>query len=450
MAPQLVSGTATSTAGDGSSVNSLTVNYPSGSTSGAFLLFFLYTAANQGNTSAHQVPSGWTGAMVDDAPNGSSGTQHYSLFWRFRGAETSVNATWTGQAGTGTGSIIAYQPDSVDNTDPIDVIGSRFYSTSASTEHTAPSITTIIDDSMVVTYVAGLRTSSSSYTHTWSSPSTELLEIHNPSVSGQSIAHSAGQDVVATAGVAGTRTATASASIAGRYARSFVLSPPTEADVFGTDTATGTDTAATTAQLPVTDTATAIGETANISSTASVTDTATGTDQPAAVALYPDDPTTVVDDAEADTEAAPAADTLTFTETSAGLLRTVDDTATGIDTADRLIFVPVAESIFTVDAATPPSVTAVVTDTVTSTEFGALRKQATDTATATETAQIRKLDSGGHVIHTRRHIVPVEPRVFRPKPEGSHRVPVELRVYRPKPEGSHRVPVELRVYRIRS
>jgi hypothetical protein len=108
-------------------------------------------------------PSGWT--LIETQDNSATAPGMYgAVFWRFRGAETSV--TVTASIGTlmyATAVIHAYRGD-IDPVNPIDVSNSTVSNTTT-TNKTVPSVTTTSAYSRLATFVHIWKTSTSAHTY---------------------------------------------------------------------------------------------------------------------------------------------------------------------------------------------------------------------------------------------------------------------------------------------
>jgi hypothetical protein len=127
-----------STASESSNDNTLTISRPPGTTAGDFLVAIVSTDGN-----VTHAASGWTAIGQGQSPGGQS---TLSLWYRAAGGSepASYDFTWSGGQ-EAAGGILRYS--NVDTSDPIDVAGGN---TGSSTSPTAPSVTTTVDNAMVL------------------------------------------------------------------------------------------------------------------------------------------------------------------------------------------------------------------------------------------------------------------------------------------------------------
>lgn len=375
----------TSTASTGSNVSSQAVDYPVGSAAGDLLLMLVHTQKTSGGYD-HTTPTDWTAAIASEAPGGSGGSQRMSLYWRIRGAETSVTPTWTATAAPNV-AVIAIR--GADPTNPIREVGSAQYDSGSGTSITCPGVTTTAPDSLLAAFACALRSSGTAYTHTWGSPAVEQTDLSQVgTVSSNRNGVSSATYGQASPGATGARTATASTSVVGRWGVQISIAPIII--VSSGDTAALSDSAATTRvaaadQLALTDSAT---RTAAISAS----DAATVTDS-ASTTLRPDPDQLALADAATRTGTTSSSDQLTATDTAVrSAIVPGEDGLALTDTAVMATVITAADTLTVDDDGEPartrkPGVdelalaeTAAVTTTAASTDSVAL----TDTAVATD------------------------------------------------------------------
>ncbi len=173
----------------GATGTTLTVNYPSGTKSGDWLVL----AATMGYPNTLTVPSGWT-QVVKKSSGSVSGTSDTTYVLRHKAStETSVTITFSGTFARAV-AVAAYR--GVASTSPVDVSGSA--STNGGTTVTTPSVTTTAAGDRVIV-ATGAYTAS---TGTWAPPATMTARAESGTASPVVALDDQGQQ---TAGATGTR-----------------------------------------------------------------------------------------------------------------------------------------------------------------------------------------------------------------------------------------------------
>lgn len=224
--PAIVSGVAFSF-GSTSAAGSALTTYPTGSASGDLLLLGL---ASQRATSAahtHALPAGWNSSLLSAAPNGATGTQRMSLFWRFRGAETNVTTSWDQTDVAGVVTILALRRATVHPTLPIRHVGTPQYDNAAGTVCTCPGVTTTAPDCLLFEFATAVRSTNTAFTFAWTAPAVEQAD--NSIASSGSLGRlgaTVATDPKTAPGATATRVSTASASVSGRWGMLIAVQPP--------------------------------------------------------------------------------------------------------------------------------------------------------------------------------------------------------------------------------
>ena len=210
-----------------SSVNgtsTLTANYPAGSSSGDLVI--LQVRLSAASTTARTISvdgGGWTNLITN--ANAGDGTWTY-VWWKFRGAETSVTITpsiSTGQRGMGA-QVISYSGSTVHSSTPIDA-SNVVYQQPAATTITGPTITTTGDDRQILQIASALWVGGA-VTVDWSAGVTEIAD-NSSSWTADSVTFVASTAVEdkASAGVTTARTATFSQSMFQRTILTIAVAP---------------------------------------------------------------------------------------------------------------------------------------------------------------------------------------------------------------------------------
>jgi len=214
---QLVAGTSTSTASTvTATAASITTTYPAGSASGDYLIQLVATNRNAAGTYTITTPSSWS-AITNQNPSGSSDGKNFSVFGRFRGAETTVTVTPTVSTVLFT-TIVAYQGATVNAINPVNVSTST-YSNTAGTVMTTPTVTTTTDNCALCLIQSSAQGSGTAFTDTWTAPAVALIDTivnetsFGPVRWGETIATA----TQGGAGATGTFTVTASQSVLGQF-----------------------------------------------------------------------------------------------------------------------------------------------------------------------------------------------------------------------------------------
>ena len=147
-------------------------------------------------------PVGWT--LVRQVTQGSATSSKLATYYRVAGVGEPASFFWTFSGGSHSGVVGGIMSFSgVDNVTPIDAEAGN--ATASATTHTAPSITTTLDNGMLVT------THELTSSRTWTPPGgmTEAVDVASLTPSNASgIALEMNHEARATAGATGTRTAT--------------------------------------------------------------------------------------------------------------------------------------------------------------------------------------------------------------------------------------------------
>jgi hypothetical protein len=192
-----------------------TINYPATSKQGDLLLLNVLFYKSTTGVFTVATPSGWT--LLETQDQSSALGKHMTLFWRFRGAETSVTVT----ASTGTGmlseaQIQAWKGD-IDQATPV-VSASSFSNTSA-TAHTVPSVTAPDSDFAMAGFHFGSKSSTinSAITNSWTAQMYEKLDTQSYLNSHNTMMTNAVEYALYGSGATGTRTVTSSAATIGNF-----------------------------------------------------------------------------------------------------------------------------------------------------------------------------------------------------------------------------------------
>jgi MSHA biogenesis protein MshQ len=202
---------ATASAGAGSGVLGLTITTPTGTMAGDLLLAAI---AVRPQTVVVTPPTGWT--LVRRIDNATGAANSLLVYRRVATAGEPANHGWAFSASTGSaGGICAFVH--VDTGNAIDVEDAQ--NTPSSVSHTAPSVTSTIGNTMLVTAHAF------SSSATWTSPASmaEAFDVTSEAIGATGISMSAHYVLRPTAGATGTRTATASNDADTGNAASIVL-----------------------------------------------------------------------------------------------------------------------------------------------------------------------------------------------------------------------------------
>jgi hypothetical protein len=381
---------------------SATTNYPSTSQSGD-LLVMVANHSRFGGSGSFTVttPSGWTLAATED--QSASGYLN-NVYWRFRGAETSVTMV-ASASGYSNVHIAAYR-ENVDAVNPIVQAVCSFNSSSASTA-TAPAANTSVNNAAFLAYSCS---SSIGYVN-WVAPAIKQSETigYSPG-SGGSAFYAAKLTDNSTTPTTGIVTQYNGGY---RFAWTITIQPAQSATVTPTDSATGTDTAnviaatsstdtgagSESAQVRVgaTDTATR-AETASVVANNPATDTRTSSESASVAANTPGVDTGAGADAASVVATTPGVDSGSGAETARVVVYSADtgvftEVQAGIGQETGSFGENVAIIIYSSDAFTGIdtgfSANGVVNgDSETTTEQANVSVRATDTGTRTETAAV--------------------------------------------------------------
>lgn len=170
-----------------------------------------------GNNSSITPPGGWT-LILDTA---QSTNMHSALYYRVVATAGSEPASYTWTIGTSVqiaASITAYR--GVDNASPIDNAGAAAggQGNSSSTSCTAPTITTVTDNCVLLFYGSGAGA------QTWTAPGTMTERYDIQTTGGTNRTATSDYETFATAGATGTRVATLS-SATGNVGQLIALKP---------------------------------------------------------------------------------------------------------------------------------------------------------------------------------------------------------------------------------
>jgi outer membrane protein assembly factor BamB len=192
------SGASTDLSGQGASI---TINKPTGTAKGDVLIASI---AVRPSTATITAPAGWT--LVNRQNNGGGNANSLAVYSKVATATEAASYTWSFSANTGNeGGIMAFS--GVDNATPVNVFGGA--TTGSGTTHTAPSVTTTVTNTMIVTaheYSSSDR---------WTAPPgmTEVFDVASLAVpDALGIALLGSYKAQAAAGATGTFTATAASN----------------------------------------------------------------------------------------------------------------------------------------------------------------------------------------------------------------------------------------------
>jgi MSHA biogenesis protein MshQ len=196
-------------------VAGLTINVPAGTTAGDVMIAAVAVLPSAVTITP---PAGWTSLNRVDQTAGNSNSQE--IFYRIATAAEPASYTWTfsGAIGGAAGGMLSYS--GVDTTGPVDVYGGN--PTPSSTSHTASSVTTTVDNAMVIS------SHSFSSAETWTPPAgmaeeVDAASLTTPNAAGISLEIN---DVTqATAGATGDKTATAGGNADTGVAQLLALKP---------------------------------------------------------------------------------------------------------------------------------------------------------------------------------------------------------------------------------
>lgn len=168
--PQLAG---TSSATQTSAAAGITINYPASSKSGDLLLMSVEFYKTVAGAYTVTTPTSWN---LIESSNQSTGTgRYYVVFWRFRGAETSVTVN-TNSSVLSLAQMQAYKGD-INQTTPIGTAHASTYTAATSTAHTLPSVTTPDSDFAMAGFIHSNRSSlTTAYTNNWTTNMYEQLD----------------------------------------------------------------------------------------------------------------------------------------------------------------------------------------------------------------------------------------------------------------------------------
>ena len=250
---------AASSASTNSASANITCNYPAGSSSGDLLVLSVgFQRSPTSGTQSISTPSGWTQLQHDYMGVG----QVAALYWRFRGAETSVTVTCSNASSEyGTAMIHAYTGD-VDPTTPINASSYTTYTgTSTTSPRTLPALTTTFNNCALSFFFHADKATSG--TTVWSGATEET---DNYSGTSGRLLHSSATGTQATAGAITQPTWVPSSNNTNESQNfSVAISPMQQLDVPVTDSVASAETQQVVANVPATDGISTASETATIS-----------------------------------------------------------------------------------------------------------------------------------------------------------------------------------------
>ncbi|GAB4512096.1 MAG: hypothetical protein Tsb0026_15780 [Sulfuricaulis sp.] len=194
----------------------LTINVPTGTVAGDVMIASVTWTPSATTVNA---PSGWT--LIREVTQGSATTSRLATYYRVATASEPSAYTWTFSGSVLTqsaGGILSFS--GVDNAAPVDAEAGN--ATNSSLNHTAPTVTTTLDDGMLVT-IHELASSA-----TWTPPGTMTEAADDASLTPNNaagISIEMNYEVRTTAGATGTRQATASANADRGATQSVSLKP---------------------------------------------------------------------------------------------------------------------------------------------------------------------------------------------------------------------------------
>lgn len=221
-----------------------TCAYPSGGASGDLLVMAVVFRRSSAKAYTVGVPSGWT--LLEELNNSAVTGDYGAIYYRFRGAETSVTTTASNSTTIyGHTIILGYRGD-IDQANPIDTYAST-YSNTSTTAKTIPSVTTTADGAAIANFVFSER--SASTTNTWPAGTVEQDDSY-AGTTGQ-ISRSAGTSIQPRAGATGTTVVNTSAASTGSFmAKVAIKSAGTRPLFLGSSTGNNTFNASTTCNYP--------------------------------------------------------------------------------------------------------------------------------------------------------------------------------------------------------
>jgi hypothetical protein len=204
---------AAGSAADASALD-LDVPTPAGAAEGDVLVAAI---AVRPDTATITVPSGWT--LVRRMDNGGGAPNSLAVYRRVAGAGEPATHRWSFSTSTGSaGAILAFR--GADQSAPVDVDAGA--STASSTAHTAPSVTTTVARTMLVT-AYGFSSSATWTPHPGMTEAVDVASLAPDQATG--IALSVAYELQIAAGATGARTATASSNADVGNTHALALSP---------------------------------------------------------------------------------------------------------------------------------------------------------------------------------------------------------------------------------
>lgn len=223
----------------------VTCNYPGASASGDLLVMAVMYRRLTATAYTVATPSGWT---LLDTQNSSAATGDYgAIYYRFRGAETSVTLTASNATTMYGNAIIHGYRGDIDPTTPIDTYATS-YSNTSSTAKTTPTVTTTVDGDAIANFIFSERSASTNYT--WPTPISNEQEDSYAGTTGQ-ITRTSYVEIKPRAGATGTTAATASAASTGTFSAKVAVKSGGASPLFlANSTANNTFSASTTCNYP--------------------------------------------------------------------------------------------------------------------------------------------------------------------------------------------------------
>jgi hypothetical protein len=195
-------------------------NYPTQSSNGDLLVMFVGTQKASGSSYTITTPSGWN--LLDMQDQGVASGMVSGLYWRWRGAETSVTVGFSA-ATYASIQIFCYKGD-IDATTPIDAYAMAYdTSTTGVGTRTCPSVTTSTDNCKIALFMDIERTSSITAVINWDSPVNEIIDGY--SGTNGDILYSSATTMKRTAGATGTYGYAPGASSAQAFSATVAIRP---------------------------------------------------------------------------------------------------------------------------------------------------------------------------------------------------------------------------------
>ena len=233
--------------------NTLTVNYPSGSSNGDLIIIQIHGTMNPSGTEPTFSISGPSWTLIQTETD-TVVNLRYSWYWAFRGSETSI--TITGSPSTNfnniSASMIAYDGSTVDVETPIGVSSSVYADGGSNSTDpvSTSSVTTTVNNSELLLMSIMINTTSTD----WSG--TDVIEVfdtsHSSAGTGSTYVHSIAYAQQAVAGATGSYSADPTGSGRARGACIITIQPTHVGPPVVISTATGFgDTNASSTSIPM-------------------------------------------------------------------------------------------------------------------------------------------------------------------------------------------------------